>query len=106
MELPEFLTLDKHGQVLCSGHRIGLVDVIHFFNEGYSAEMIASQFPTLALSLIYKVIGFYLDNRTEVDRYVAQEQEQVDRQRQTVTRGPGTDELRQRLAQMHQVGVS
>lgn len=106
MKLPEFLTRDEHGQVLCSGHRIGLVDVVHFFSEGYSPEMIASQFPTLALSLVYKVIGFYLDNRTEVDRYVAQEQEQVNRQRKDAPLGPGVAELRQRLAQMHHVEIS
>jgi uncharacterized protein (DUF433 family) len=105
VDLPQFLVQDKHGQVFCTGHRIGLVDIVYFFNEGYSAEMIASQFPTLALSLIYKVIGFYLDNRTEVDRYVAHEQRRVDQQRAKAAKGPQVPELRRRLAQMHHVEV-
>jgi uncharacterized protein (DUF433 family) len=106
MELPDFLTRDPNRQIVCTGHRIGLVDVVYFFNEGYSPEMIACQFPTLALALVYKVIGFYLENRTEVDRYVAQEQEQVARQREESPRDPEIAELRQRLAQMQHVKVS
>lgn len=106
MKLPDFLTQDEHRQVLCTGHRISLGDIVYFFNEGYSPEMIACQFPTLALALVYKVIGFYLENRTEVDRFVAQDQEQVARQRKESPRGPEIAELRQRLAHMHHVEVS
>jgi hypothetical protein len=33
--------------------------------------MLVEQFPTLPLSLIHKVIAFYLENQEQVDRYVA-----------------------------------
>lgn len=106
MELPEFLARNEHGDVTCAGHRIALFDIVYFFNEGCSAEMIASQFPTLPLSLIYKSIGFYLDHRAEVDRQMSREQEQTERQRRASSPGPPVDELRQRLTQLHQLEFS
>jgi uncharacterized protein (DUF433 family) len=106
MDLPGFLTADDDGQVHCTGHRIGLVDIVYYFNEGYSAEMIVGQFPTLPLALVYKVIGFYLENRQEVDGYVAREQQQVEQQRRTAGGGPSLNELRRRLAKMQPVGAS
>ena len=63
MDLPEFLQTDESGLIRLTGHRIGLEDVVHFFNEGSSPEMIVGQFPTVPLPLIYKVIAFYLENR-------------------------------------------
>ena len=66
MTLPEFLSVDEFSHVRCAQHRIGLEDIVYYFNEGYSPEMIAGVFPTLPLSLVYKVIGFYLENRAEV----------------------------------------
>ena len=91
MDLPGFLTADKDGQVHCTGHRIGLVDIVYYFNEGYSPEMIAGQFPTLPLALVYQVIGFYLENR---------------QQGRTAAGGPSLNELRRRLVKMQGVGAS
>jgi uncharacterized protein (DUF433 family) len=87
MDLPGFLTADQDGQVHCTGHRIGLVDIVYYYNEGYSPEMIVGQFPTLPLALVYKVIGFYLENRQQVDDYVSREQQQVEQQRRTTAGG-------------------
>jgi hypothetical protein len=42
------------------------------YDEGYSAEMLAEEFPTLSLALIHKTIGFYLENRADIDTYIAQ----------------------------------
>ena len=106
MDLPGFLTADKDGQVHCTGHRIGLVDIVYYFNEGYSPEMIAGQFPTLPLALVYQVIGFYLENRQQVDGYVTREQQQVEQQRRTAAGGPSLNELRRRLVKMQGVGAS
>src|SRR5947209_697623 len=66
MNLPDFLTEDAYGHIHVTGHRIGLNDVVYFYNDGQSPEMLHEQFPTLSLALIHKVIAFYLENQAEV----------------------------------------
>jgi uncharacterized protein (DUF433 family) len=97
MILPDFLTQDASGDIRLAGHRIGLFHVVHYFNEGYSPEMLVLQYPTLPLALVYKVIGFYLDNRAEVDAYVAAYRDDLSRQREENPRRLDVAALRQRL---------
>jgi uncharacterized protein (DUF433 family) len=96
--LPLFLTADEHGEVRLTGHRIGLEDVVHFYNEGYSPEMLLGQFPTLSLPLIHKTIAYYLENEAEVHRYLQENEAAVARHRAAATKGPDVAELRRRLA--------
>ena len=83
MTLPQFLTQHSHGEIRLTGHRVGLPHVVQYYNEGYSPEMLLEQFPTLPLALIHKVIAFYLENRSEVDAYVAQCEADLDQQQAT-----------------------
>ena len=98
MDLPDFLAQDADGFIHLRGHRIGIQHVVHVYDEGYSAEMLAEEFPTLSLALIHKTIGFYLENRTDIDAYIAQGRDEIERHASTAPRGPGLAELRQRLA--------
>jgi uncharacterized protein (DUF433 family) len=79
--LPELFSQDSTGEVLLVGHRVGLFHLVRYYNEGYSPEMLVCQFPTLPLSLVHKVIAYYLENRGEVDAYVAACQDQLNQQR-------------------------
>ncbi|MGH7200293.1 MAG: DUF433 domain-containing protein [Planctomycetaceae bacterium] len=81
MTLPEFLTQTADGEILLTGHRIDLFHVVHYYNEGYSPEMLATQYPSLSLALIHKVIAFYLENRQEVDEYVSRYRADLEQQR-------------------------
>ncbi|MCI0376780.1 MAG: DUF433 domain-containing protein [Gemmataceae bacterium] len=98
MTLPEHLTKDNYGYIHVTGHRIGLQDLVHFYNEGHSPESLLDVFPTLSLAVIHKVIAFYLENRAEVDAYVASSEAEMERQRAIAPRGPDVAELRRRLA--------
>jgi len=100
MNLPDFLTEWTHGEIMLKGHRIALHHVVPYYNEGHSAEMLLSQFPTLSLALIHKVIAFYLENQMDVDAYVAAQKAEIERLAATLPDGPGTVELRRRLAAM------
>src|SRR5687767_13135714 len=95
---PGVLEEDAWGQVYLVGHRITLFDIVHFYNEGYSAEMLAIHFPTLSLAHVHKVIAFYLENAPAVDRYVTREVEAIAKQRAEAKPGPTLNELRRRLA--------
>src|SRR5262249_28037017 len=100
MNLPDFLTQEPDGFIHITGHRIGLTNIVHYYNEGFSAEMLLCEFPTLSLVLIHKTIAFYLENRDEVDAHAAQGQEEIERQRATGKHAPSMAELRRRLEAM------
>jgi uncharacterized protein (DUF433 family) len=97
MTLPDFLTEQTDGDIVLTGHRIDLYLVVRYYNEGYSAEMLVEQFPTLSLAHVHKVIAFYLENHNAVDAYVAGVRDELDRQR-AVGRHVDLAELRQRLS--------
>jgi hypothetical protein len=52
MTLPDFLQ-DTSGEIRLTGHRIGLFHLVHYYNEGSSAEMLLSQFSSLPLALYF-----------------------------------------------------
>jgi uncharacterized protein (DUF433 family) len=100
MTLPDCLETDAGGFVHMRGHRIGLHHVVRMYAEGSSPEGIAAEYPSLALSLIHRVIAFYLENQGEVDAYVAEHEREVARQIAAEPKAPSVTELRRRLQQM------
>lgn len=100
MQLPDFLMEPPLGEVRLVGHRIGLYHLVHYYNEGYSPEMLLGQFPTLSLALIHKTVAFYLENMGDVDRYTGRYRESLDRQRAENPRRIDIVGLRERLTRM------
>ena len=100
MTFPDFIRQDTDGYVRLTGHRIGLQDLVFFYNEGFSPEMLLGQFPTLSLPLIHRAIAFYLDNKAEVDAYIARCEAEVEQQRAAAKKGPDLAQLRRRMQAM------
>jgi uncharacterized protein (DUF433 family) len=96
--LPEFLTRTVDGEILVTGHRIGLYHLIARYNEGESAEMLASRYPTLPLALVHHIIAYYLDNQADVDAYIADCSNAIAQQR-SAAHSADVNSLRQRLLQ-------
>jgi len=105
MTMPEYLTQDPDGNIHVTGHRIGLEDMVYYYNAGHSAEALLDVFPTLSLAVIHKVIAFYLEHRADVDAYVARSSAEMERQRAAAPRGPDVAELRRRLAAKQAAGA-
>ena len=105
MILPEFLVQDADGHIHLAGHRIGLQDVMYYYNEGCSAEELCEVFPTLPLASVHKVIAFYLENAVDVNRYLTACDTEMERQRAAAQGGPDRAELRRRLAAKQAAGV-
>ena len=79
--LPPFLAYEPGtGYIRLDGHRIGLAHVVRLYADGHSADVIAAHFPTLSLSLVHKVLAFYLDNEAEVNAYVVADTAELRRQ--------------------------
>ena len=105
MTLPDYLTQGADGYIHVTGHRIGLQDLVYYYNEGYSPEALLEAFPTLSLALIHRLIAFCLEQTADVDAYVATCEQEVERQRAAAPRGPDVAELRRRLAAKQAAGA-
>ncbi len=97
MKLPTFLTKCKYGEIRLTGHRIGLLHVVDLFNEGNTVGEIAAEFDSIGAPLVQQVINFYLDNKAEVDGYVASCHAEIDRQAAKPRKGPDLAELQRRM---------
>jgi uncharacterized protein (DUF433 family) len=62
---------DSTGVVRVTGTRVTLDTVVAAFHDGATADEIAEQYPTLQLSDVYAVIGYYLRRKRDVDEYLA-----------------------------------
>ena len=69
---PVPLSIDGDGVARIGGTRVTLETVVDAFNRGATAEEIAQQYPTVELSDIYSVLGYYLDQREEVEAYLGE----------------------------------
>ncbi|MFO0964436.1 MAG: hypothetical protein U0793_02450 [Gemmataceae bacterium] len=96
MTLPDFLVADDVGYIHVAGHRVGLADIVFFYRQGDSPEMLHARFPTVALPIFYKIIAFYLEHAEDVDAYCAREAAEMARQRAQARQGPSLEELLQR----------
>jgi uncharacterized protein (DUF433 family) len=104
MRLPEFLD-ERDGEVRLVGHRLSLFHLLEFYNEGYSAEMLLGQFPSLSMAEIHKVLAFYWENKAAVDAVLAETRQRLDALR---AEGAHLDvaALRSRLASREGAGLS
>jgi uncharacterized protein (DUF433 family) len=68
-EIP--LTQTHAGVLRIGKTRVSLDSVIIAFNLGSTPEQIVQDYDSLTLSEVYAVISYYLQNREEVDAYLA-----------------------------------
>jgi len=74
------LAKDTHGVYRVGGTRVTLDLVVRAFNRGATAEEIVQDFPSLHLSDVYQVIGYYLKHSAELSEYLgrrAREEEEL-----------------------------
>ncbi|WP_089722328.1 DUF433 domain-containing protein [Candidatus Entotheonella palauensis] len=67
---------DAHGSWRITGSRVSLDSVVYAYWDGLSPEAIAEEFPSLGAEYVYGAIAFYLQNKTEIDRYLEQQAQQ------------------------------
>lgn len=74
IDTPIPLQADSDGVIRVGGTRVTLDTIVSAFQRGETPEVIADQYPAVALADIYFALGFYLRYREEVDSYLAERQ--------------------------------
>ena len=98
MNLPDFLVEVPYNEIRLKGSRIGLYHVIYCHREqGFNAEQIHEEFPTLSVEVLNKVLEFYRQNDAEVNAYMRACREESERQQQAA-KPIDWDELKRRMA--------
>jgi len=91
------MKVDRDGAIRIGGTRVRLDTVIFAFNEGYTAEEIVSQYPSLRLADVYAVIAYYLNNRVAIDDYMTKRTEAAKTLRREIEATPEYKQFRERL---------
>lgn len=91
------LRTDRSGAVRIGRTRVSLLSVLNAFLCGETPEQIVQSFPSLDLSDVYAVIGFYLANRNQVDGWLKTEREESERIRQEIEAHFDQSGIRERL---------
>ena len=63
------LTLDEYGVYRVGNTRVIFDLVVRAFNRGETAEEIVQDYPSLQLSDVYQVLGYYLKHTAELAPY-------------------------------------
>jgi uncharacterized protein (DUF433 family) len=91
------LVTDASGVVRIGKTRVTLDTVVMAFLEGATAEEIVEQYPSLQLSDVYSVIGYYLRHKTEIELYLRERQQRAAEVRQEAERRFNPVGIRDRL---------
>jgi len=94
---PVPLRTDAAGVLRVGKTRVSLDSVIAAFNEGATPEEIVQQYDVLSLAEVYAVIGYYLENQSEIDSYLAERHTQREQLRQELEARHQPQGIRQRL---------
>lgn len=94
---PVPLSTDADGVVRIGGTRVTLDTLVAAFREGATAETLAEQYPSLQLSQVYMVLGYYLCHQTEVDAYLQRRRQEAVRVREENEKRCPPSGIRERL---------
>ncbi len=98
---PAPIETDPQGVVRVAKTRVTLDTVVTAFLEGCTPEEMGGQYPSLQLSDIYLVIGYYLRHRDEVHTYLTERQSQANIIQQEVKQRFSPIRVRDRLLARH-----
>ena len=72
MQLEEYFEFLAEDDIRLKGTRVGIETVLYdFIHRKRSPETIASTYPSITLEQVYATILYYLHNKDEVSKYLA-----------------------------------
>ena len=95
----------EDGSVSVQNSRVTLETIVIRTQMGDSVKRIHRGYPTVSVSQIKEIVAWYFDNKADVDEYIRQGQEEVERILQRIESQPGykkvsREELLRRKAQL------
>ena len=89
MTLEEYFDFLSPDDIRLKGHRIGVESVLYEYTHNEKTpEEIAERFPSLTLEQVYATILYYLHNREQMERYLAQWLDHGRKMREAQARNP------------------
>jgi uncharacterized protein (DUF433 family) len=82
MQLTDYLDIQAPDVIRLKGHRLGLEHIVERYQEGYTPEQMALEYPGVSLEQLYGVIAYYLHHQAEVDAYIKRIDAEADARRQ------------------------
>jgi uncharacterized protein (DUF433 family) len=89
----------RHGSLYLTGSRVPLAFIVSEFQNGESPEAIRSHYPTLSLEQVYGALTFYLGNKEEVEKDIAERKHEEDEFTRT---HPVPPEIKEKFDRMRQ----
>ncbi|HUK17491.1 MAG TPA: DUF433 domain-containing protein [Bryobacteraceae bacterium] len=89
----------RHDSFYLIGSRVPLAHVVRQFQNGEPPEAIRLHYPTLTLEQVYGAIAFYLGNKEEVEKDIAEREREEDEYTRT---HPTPPEIKEKFERMRQ----
>lgn len=96
------LRYDGDDNIRVTGSRITLDTLVGCFEMGDTFEEIQEGFPSLTLEQINAIIGWYLNNRAEVDEYIREGEAQAEKLRQEIESRPENIAFREKIRRLRE----
>lgn len=97
------LTIWEDGTIRVKETRLPIDRIIYAHRQGECPEAIFESFPSKEYTVadIYLIVAFYLQNKTEIDKYLTRREKEAEKIRKKIESAPGyqesRDELRKKL---------
>ena len=85
LNVGDYLAVED-GLIRIKGRRIGIEDVVRYFEEGYAPEEISRALLNLDLKIVYGLIADYLHHREAIDAYMVELDNETAQERAEWTR--------------------
>ena len=89
----------RDGSFYLRGSRVPLAHLVREFQQGEPPEAIRAHYPTLSVEQVYGAIAYYLGNKEEVEKDIAEREREEDEFTKTHPTPPDIKEKFQRMRQ-------
>jgi len=97
------LTKTEAGVLRVGDSRVSLDTVIIAFGQGATPEQIVEDYDSLELGEVYAVISYYLQNRDEVETYLARRKVEREKLRRQIESRSNPNGIREKLLSRRQI---
>jgi uncharacterized protein (DUF433 family) len=91
----------QDGTIRIAATRVSLESVVHYYEQGATAEEIVLRFPTLRLADVHACLAYYLNHQEKVHEYIQLQQQRADELRERIAADPaqqrGLAQMRERI---------